>query len=615
MFHLFRKLFGRPAPVEVTPEYTDETPIQTGDVSVATSTAAPEEPPPVEECACLKIPVASLLPAAGEELRRFLSPRNTEYVLAPVDRLVPQLSHGTVTLSLGELRRLSPNVLLDVPLPDDVPVALPLAEVLRQVGPDRYTRRTDQKTVRVPDEVFGLFGKQGQRVVVSPAPLKGPARPAPAPPARPTAAEAKPSPHPAGPTPAPPAAYSLRPAWPATPASPRPSPAQPTPAAFPPASPVARPAAGARPAPVSPPTPEPTRPEGQTLRVPLAPVSQQWPDEVRRDMAALEVPVAEAHLLLPVDAVAQGLRFGQLLFPWKRVCFWIEPRVAFSPAPAAGDMLIELPLPLIAPLFMAQFRATSQRRVDVSAEIPDLFGKYGPPARTTPGLTAPPPGPPPRTATLSAGPPPIAAEARPTPAPVRVTIPVHAAPEAEPVPVPLRVSNPVVQPAPAPAASTITTPPSPPAAAPPAPQLAAPVPPPAAPAKPEDPASDLDRVLGPAGQRFGARDIVLNTARLPGAVGALLAMNDGLLVTSAVPPQVKGEMVAAFLPQIYGRMTQYARELGMGALRGLAFEVEGGSWQVVREPNIFFAVLSRSDKAPPLSQLSAIAVELNQQQQ
>jgi predicted regulator of Ras-like GTPase activity (Roadblock/LC7/MglB family) len=125
----------------------------------------------------------------------------------------------------------------------------------------------------------------------------------------------------------------------------------------------------------------------------------------------------------------------------------------------------------------------------------------------------------------------------------------------------------------------------------------------------------LDELLGPAGQRLGAREIVLNTARLPGAAGALLAMNDGLLVTSAVPPQVKGEMVAAFLPQIFGRMGQYTRELGMGTLRGLAFEVEGGSWQVVKEPNIYFAVLSRPDKAMSLSQLAAIAAELNKQQQ
>ena len=49
-------------------------------------------------------------------------------------------------------------------------------------------------------------------------------------------------------------------------------------------------------------------------------------------------------------------------------------------------------------------------------------------------------------------------------------------------------------------------------------------------------------------------------------------------------------------------------------LRGLTFTVDGGSWQVVKESNIYLAVLCRADKGLPMSQLSAIAVELNQQQ-
>jgi predicted regulator of Ras-like GTPase activity (Roadblock/LC7/MglB family) len=92
-------------------------------------------------------------------------------------------------------------------------------------------------------------------------------------------------------------------------------------------------------------------------------------------------------------------------------------------------------------------------------------------------------------------------------------------------------------------------------------------------------------------------------------------MSDGLMVTSAVPPQVKGEVVAAFLPQIFGRMGQYTRELGMGGLRGLSFSIEGGTWQLVKESNIYFAVLCRSDRTIPSSQLAGIAAELNKQQQ
>jgi len=126
---------------------------------------------------------------------------------------------------------------------------------------------------------------------------------------------------------------------------------------------------------------------------------------------------------------------------------------------------------------------------------------------------------------------------------------------------------------------------------------------------------DLNSVIGPASQRFPLKEIVANTGKLPGAVGSLLALSDGLMVASSLPPQVKGELVSAFLPQIFGRMNQYARELSMGGLRGISFAVDGGCWQIAKEPNIYLAVLCRPDKAVPLTHLAAVAAELNKQQQ
>ena len=121
--------------------------------------------------------------------------------------------------------------------------------------------------------------------------------------------------------------------------------------------------------------------------------------------------------------------------------------------------------------------------------------------------------------------------------------------------------------------------------------------------------------MGPSGQRFPAREIIQNIAKLPGVAGAMLVMSDGLLVTSAVPPPIKSELVAAFLPQIFGRMGQYTKELSMGGLRWLSFTVESGTWQVIKQTNIYLAILCKADKLVPQNQLASIAAELNTQQQ
>jgi predicted regulator of Ras-like GTPase activity (Roadblock/LC7/MglB family) len=106
---------------------------------------------------------------------------------------------------------------------------------------------------------------------------------------------------------------------------------------------------------------------------------------------------------------------------------------------------------------------------------------------------------------------------------------------------------------------------------------------------------------------------VANASRLPGAAGALLAMNDGLLVTSQTPQGVKSETIAAFLPQMFGRMNQYTKELALGPLQQLTLGVAGGQWHVVKCETIYFAVLGRPGESLPLNLLAQVAAELSSQ--
>ena len=123
----------------------------------------------------------------------------------------------------------------------------------------------------------------------------------------------------------------------------------------------------------------------------------------------------------------------------------------------------------------------------------------------------------------------------------------------------------------------------------------------------------VEQIIGEASARIGAKEIVTNAAKLPGVAGALLAMADGLLVTSQVPASCKAEMIAAFLPQMFGRMNQYTKELALGPLDRLALSVESGEWQIFKAPNIYFAVLGKRGEALPLNLLTQVAAELSSQ--
>ena len=70
---------------------------------------------------------------------------------------------------------------------------------------------------------------------------------------------------------------------------------------------------------------------------------------------------------------------------------------------------------------------------------------------------------------------------------------------------------------------------------------------------------------------------------------------------------------ALFLPQMFGRMNQYTKELALGPLQQLTLGVEGGQWHVIKCPNIYFAALGRRGEPLPLNLLAQIAAELSSQ--
>ncbi len=102
---------------------------------------------------------------------------------------------------------------------------------------------------------------------------------------------------------------------------------------------------------------------------------------------------------------------------------------------------------------------------------------------------------------------------------------------------------------------------------------------------------------------------------LPGMCGALIAFQDGLLVAGHLPSTLNGEMIAAFLPQMFGRMRHYTNELKLGEPTSISVDLNGQSMEITKTGNVYFMALGRVGEALPEPQLKAIAMLLKQQSQ
>jgi predicted regulator of Ras-like GTPase activity (Roadblock/LC7/MglB family) len=415
------------------------------------------------------------------------------------------------------------------------------------------------------------------------APKASPPASAPIKPVTPAPAKAAPAPLPGLGRPSVPAGQAPLPSLPSPQKAPAPVP---TPAPAPAPISVAAPAPATQPAPAPlpavarsitpaaptvPPAPAPAPvADGPLIPIPVGQVAGGFPAEVR---TALEAAGSATEIRIPMQIIEPALKAGKVVFPWKQVIAWVQPALSPDAAAACAEVALEFPLRVVAPLFMAHHRGAAARKTEVNEEIPDLFSSASGalssaaavPQRAN-GL-----GVPPARQNVPAGLPSTAAPASARPV-APVAAPAHA----------------------------------------PAPRVLGPAEPARAPV-PAGPA--LEDVIGSAARRYSPKEIVQNASRIiPGVNGALLGMADGLLVTSAVPASVRADTVAAFLPQMFGRMGQYTKELGLGQLQSLTLTVEGSCWLVYKQPNIYFAVCGKPGEPMPFNLLAQIAAELSKQQ-
>lgn len=324
-----------------------------------------------------------------------------------------------------------------------------------------------------------------------------------------------------------------------------------------PATRVVTPRSNGAPKPVAPiPSPAPQIPvEPAVISAPLAALSENWPEGLRLEIR--QSNLANAQVLLPANLIEPALKRGRIIFTWRN----LRPLIKPTPPPASvhDGIELELPLNVIAPLFFAR-QKTAPRSQPVErppAEIPNLF--FGFPQPETPQ-----PKPPARM---------------PEPPPVR--------PAFKPVDAKLSDTNYYIWSDTAEALRMDETEYK----------------------RPQRPATDFS-------SRYATpNEIVARAMALPGVVGALVALPDGLKVAGQIPSDLNADTLAAFLPQIFDRVSQCTRELRMGALNNFNFTVGNVPWKIFRVNAVYFAAFGRAGEALPTVQLAALAAELDHKKQ
>ncbi len=579
MLSLIKKLFGQSTARVTAPQSrTNQHPETNGQMQMV-------------EFANLSL--AAILERLPEELRPLVlkKPDASVTVALPISTIVKQLPSGVVKVSLATLHRQAPaGVLGPLPPGDKRMVEVPLAEVFRHIKPTVFKRRNDQRTAAALDSKFNLFGDEDNPYQIAPT----------VPDDEPEPAEPEPLPRPAlkkgsgivppgivGSTA--PLRFQLAPE---PEFEPEPEPelelesepevqSEIQPAAEPAPEPqriIAPPAdffepklrTLPEPAPVEAPKPPDivalppkatvaaSAVDPDSINVSVASLSDGWPEPIRHELAALN---GSARVALPKGDVSAGMARGKVIFTWGQLRKWIEPALGESSGADEGTELT-LPLKVVAPLFLAASKKpkSEQRAPEIDADIPALFN-------AAPAAAAP---------------------AAPEPAAV--------APEEAPCAEP-------------PVALAIETAP---AAAPAAAEARATAPEPAAVQAPET----VGALFGvPEKTQWTPAELVARVATLSGVAGAVVALQEGLLVAHSMPEDVKSEAIAAFIPQLFARLNQYAGEMKLGEVDDLLFTTHGAHCQIYRLGFVYFAVLGKPGEQLPWIEMRLVADELGRQTQ
>ena len=125
--------------------------------------------------------------------------------------------------------------------------------------------------------------------------------------------------------------------------------------------------------------------EPSVISAPLAELSEDWPEGLRLEITKLNL--SDAQVLLPANLIEPALKHGRVTFLWQNLRPLIKPKA--PPASIHDGIELELPLKVIAPLFLVSQRAALRPRQTIlpPADIPNLFFGFPQPSAEAPAKT------------------------------------------------------------------------------------------------------------------------------------------------------------------------------------------------------------------------------------
>lgn len=570
----------------------------------------------------VEIPLQAILAILPLELKSKVVLENVAGMIfsVSVTTVLPQLASGSIKVTYGDIRHAAPDVFTADDSADDMSVSLPLHEILSRLNPALLTRRPTQKQLVVPDEIASPFIGRGDGLTLavgnnSPQAPGAPVAPQVAAPA-PANPVQRASSHLTAPLPGGTDMFQRKiaaqnsgngkaPIFPRKPGAPSSNgtefiqrkPAPPA-AEISPSAPIA----------FNPSTPLPSAPVLPMAPTQHAPVAPTGNLQMLRPQSAPVVSNAPVHSAAPLPSAPP--RPKDLLSP-PPVARSVQPAKSAVAAPAPETQVLLVPLTALAESWPEAVRQEIMqfKLVDSRLAIPaDIVGealKRGRVVFTWKIIRSwVRPGPAPATSPN---------DARELELPLVVLAPLFVARRKSEVSQQPRVT----------VAETI-------------PNLFFGLPTPEASPTPKQTdtnfytwgeTSDRARVddtefkRRPAAGSPGGTDLMLKcatpneivsrAAALDGVDGALIALPDGLMVASQIPPEFNGDTLAAFLPHIFSKVSQCTKELRMGDLNNLNFTVGNVPWKIFRVNAIYFAAFGRVGEGLPTAELASLAGELD----
>ena len=180
MFQFLKNILGKPAQDQAGANSISRSPAPRPPAALPKPPAAsrtrpatmPHRPPisgPARHSgsALVQIPLQAVLTGLPLELkgRVVQNEVGAASISVPLEKIVSQLSSGTVKMPFGELRGFAPQVFSTENDHDSISVPLPLNEILSRLNPALLVRRPSQKTVKAPEDTCRPFGERGSGMV------------------------------------------------------------------------------------------------------------------------------------------------------------------------------------------------------------------------------------------------------------------------------------------------------------------------------------------------------------------------------------------------------------------------------------------------------------------